>query len=75
MQLQKSEYQSVRGNIPELYTGREWAVAVEASNTDSRIKITKVMENTQIGRTGLGYKKGGRGLIMRSSRIVGNFWK
>ena len=39
-----------------MYTGRKWKVAVEASNID-RIKMSKVMGNTQIGRTGLGYIK------------------
>ena len=58
LQLQQSEDQSVRDNVPELYTGRKWKVAVEASNVDSRIKMSKVMGNMEIGRTGLGYIKG-----------------
>ena len=40
-----------------MQAGRKWKVAVEASNIYSRIKISKVMGNTQIGRTGLGYIK------------------
>ena len=35
-------------------TGRKWKVAVEISNIDSKIKMPKVMGNTQIGRTGIG---------------------
>ena len=31
LQLQQLEDQSVRDNIPELYTGKEWKVAVETS--------------------------------------------
>ena len=57
LQLQQTEDQSVRDNVPELYTGRKWKVAVEASNTDSKRKMPKVMGNTQIGRTGLAYIK------------------
>ena len=52
-----SQDQSVRENVPELYTGRKWKVAVEASNIDSRIKRSKVMVNTQTGQTGFGYIK------------------
>ena len=55
--LQQSQDKSVRDNVPELYTGKKWKVAVEASNIDSRIKMSKVMGNTQFGRTGLGYMK------------------
>ena len=51
LQLQQSEDQSVRDNVPKLYTGKKWKVAVEASNIDSRIKMSKIMDNTQIGRT------------------------
>ena len=57
LQLQQSDDQLVRDNIPELYTGRKWKVAVTASIIDHRIKRSKVMGNTQIGRTGLGYIK------------------
>ena len=46
LQLQQSEDQSVRDNVPELHTGRKWKVAVEASNIYSRIKTSKVMGNT-----------------------------
>ena len=56
LQLQQSKDQSVRDNVPELYTGKKWKVVVEASKID-RIKMSKVMGNTQIGRTGLGYIK------------------
>ena len=31
LQLQHSEDQSLRDRVPELYTGRKWKVAVEAS--------------------------------------------
>ena len=57
LHLQQSEDQSVRDEFPELYTGRKWKVAVEASNIDSRVKMSKVMGNMQTGRTGLGYIK------------------
>ena len=57
LQLQQTEDQSVRDNVPELYTGRKWTGAVEASNTDSKRKMPKVMGNTQIGRTGLAHIK------------------
>ena len=57
LQLQQSEDQSVRDNVPELYTGRKWKIPVKASNIDSRIKMLMVMGNLQIGRTGLGYIK------------------
>ena len=57
LHLQQSEDQSVRDEFPELYTGRKWKVAVEASNIDSRVKMSKVMGNTQTSRTGLGYIK------------------
>ena len=57
LQLQQSEDQSVRDCAPELNTGRKRKVAVEASNIDSRIKMSKIMGNTQIGRTGLGFIK------------------
>ena len=72
LQLQQSEDQSVRDNVPELYTSRKWEVAVKASNLDNRIKISKIMGNMQIGRTGLGHIKKRK---MRSSRIIKNFWK
>ena len=36
LQLQQLKDQSVRDNIPELYTARKWKVAVEASNIDSQ---------------------------------------
>ena len=55
LQLQQSEDQSVRDNVSELYTVKKWKVVVEASNIDNRIKMSTVMGNTQIGRTGLGY--------------------
>ena len=42
---------------PNCIHGRKWKVAVEASNIDSKRKMPKVMGNTQIGRTGLGYIK------------------
>ena len=42
LQLQQSEDQSVRDNVPELHTGRKWKVAVEASNVDSRIKCQRL---------------------------------
>ena len=57
LQLQQSEDQSVRDNVPELYTGRKWKIPIKASNIDSRIKMLMVMGNLQIGRTGLGYIK------------------
>ena len=57
LQLQQSEDQSFRDSVPEFCTGRTWKVAVKASDMDSRIKMSKVMGNTQIGRTGLGYIK------------------
>ena len=41
LQLQQSEDQSVRDNVPELYGGRMWKVAVEASNIDSKRKMPK----------------------------------
>ena len=56
LQLQQSEDQSVRDILSELYTGKKWKVAVKASHTDSRIKMSKVIGNVQIG-TGLGYIK------------------
>ena len=56
LQLQQLEDQSVRDILSELYTGKKWKVAVKASNTDSRIKMSKVVGNVQIG-TGLGYIK------------------
>ena len=56
LQLQQSEDQSVTDILSELYTGKKWKVAVKASNTDSRIKMSKVIGNVQIG-TGLGYIK------------------
>ena len=73
LQLQQSEDQSVRDNVPELYAGKKWKVTVDASNIDSIIKISKVIGNMQIGRTGLGYIKRGRGLTMRSNRLAENF--
>ena len=57
LQLQQSKDQSVRDNVPELYTDRKWKVAVEASNIDSRIKMSKVVHNAEICRAGLGYIK------------------
>ena len=57
LQLQQSEDQSFRDSVPEFCTGRTWKVAVKASDMDSRIKMSKVMGNTQIGRTGLWYIK------------------
>ena len=42
---------------PNCIHGRKWKVAVEASNIDSKRKMPKVMGNTQIGRTGIGYIK------------------
>ena len=55
--LQQSEDQSVRDIVPELYTGKKWKFAVKASNIDSITKMSKVMGNAQVGRTGLGYLK------------------
>ena len=40
LQLQHSEDQSVRDNVPELYTCRKWKVAAKASNIDSRTKMS-----------------------------------
>ena len=57
LQLQQLEDQSVRDNVLELYKGRKWKVAVEASSIDSIIKMSKNISNVQIGRTGLGYIK------------------
>ena len=49
LKFQQSEDQSVRDNIKELYIGKKWKVAVKASNIDSRIKIFKLIGNTQVG--------------------------
>ena len=73
LQLQQSDDQSVRDNVFQLYSGKKWKVVVEAGKINSKGKMSKVMGNTQIGRTGLGYIKGGRSLIMRSRRIADNF--
>ena len=54
LKFQQSEDQSVRDNIKELYIGKKWKVEVKASNIDSRIKIFKLMGNTQVGWTELG---------------------
>ena len=40
-----------------MHKGKKWKVAVEANNIDSRLKKSKVMGNTQTGRTELGYIK------------------
>ena len=54
LQLQQSEDQSVRDNIPELYKGRKWKVAVEASIIDSRIKMSKVKVTRRLVELDLG---------------------
>ena len=54
LELQLSQDQLVRDNVPEFHTGKWWKVAVEATNIDSRIKMSKVMGNMHIDRTGLG---------------------
>ena len=54
LQLQQSEDQSVRDNIPELYIGRKWKVAVEASIIDSRIKMSKVKVTRRLVELDLG---------------------
>ena len=46
LQLQQSEDQLVRDNVPELYTGKKWKAVVEASKIDSRIKMSEVMGRT-----------------------------
>ena len=61
-------------NIPGLCTGEKWKV--EVSSIDSRIKMSKVMGNTQVVRTGLGcIKRWKRSIKMRHSRTDDNFWK
>ena len=75
LQLQQSEDQSVRDNVPELYTGKKWKVAVEACNIDSRIKMSKVMRNIKIGTTGFGYIKRRKRFNDEKQQNCRNFWK
>ena len=57
LQLRQSKDQSVRANVPQLYSGKRWKVADEVDRIESRLNVAKVMGSTQTGRTGFGFQK------------------
>ena len=57
LQLRQSKDQSVRANVPQLYSGKKWKVADEVDRIESRLNVVKVMGSTQTGRTGFGFQK------------------
>ena len=52
LQLRQSKDQSVRANVPQLYSGKNWKVADEIDRIESRLNVAKVM-----GSTGFGFQK------------------